>query len=440
MNEQDLGRYPDERYRREVDVGVETELAKQAGVDDQRAADHQDGVAVAGGFRDQRGSDIAARSRVVLDIERLTEDLGQLGRKQAGNHIDWPARRKRRNQSDRPLRIGGLRVGGACEDAGRQGHGNPQPQTCHSNLTGPAQSARIFASRTTLPHFSISVFRRWSNSCGVFATGTKPRLSSRSLTSGMATICTMFLCQRSMISLGVPAGATMPVSVSLSRSGTPASTLVGTSGKDGERRVLSTAMPCSLPSFMLLIAGGSAVNAIGVWPPMVELTAKPAPLNGTVTRSSPYFLLEQLAGEVWRRAGRRLRKAVGSRVFFDQLDQLLECFGGKARVGRDDVGRRGNERNGRKSLERIVGDLRVHARIDDEARAHDKYGVAVRLRFCGVGNSGIPAGPRKILDINLLAPGIGQFLRNDTRNHIGRPRRRKRHDQPDRMRRISLGQ
>src|SRR6202022_3341188 len=113
MNEQDLGRYPDERYRREVDVGVETELAKQAGVDDQRAADHQDGVAVAGGFRDQRGSDIAARSRVVLDIERLTEDLGQLGRKQAGNHIDWPARPSGRNTSPRPLRMGAARVGAA---------------------------------------------------------------------------------------------------------------------------------------------------------------------------------------------------------------------------------------------------------------------------------------------------------------------------------------
>src|SRR3984893_2375236 len=213
MNEQDFGRYPDERYRREVDVGVETELAEQAGVDDQRAADHQDDVAVAGGLRDQRGSDIAARSRVVLDIERLTEDLRQLGRKQAGNHIDWPARRKRRNRPDRPLRIGGLPVGGACEDAGRQEHGDPQPQTCRSNLTGPAQSARIFASRTTLPHFSISVFRRWSNRCGLFATETTGTLLSRTLTSGMATICTMSLCHRSMMSLGVPAGATMPVSV-----------------------------------------------------------------------------------------------------------------------------------------------------------------------------------------------------------------------------------
>src|SRR5262249_29451814 len=88
-----------------------------------------------------------------------------------------------------------------------------------------------------------------------------------------------------------PAGATMPVSVSLSRSGTPASMLVGRSGSDGERLVLSTAMPRSLPSLMLLIAGGSAGNAIGVWPPMVEFAPGAAPLNGTVTRSSPYFCL-----------------------------------------------------------------------------------------------------------------------------------------------------
>src|ERR1700704_6669490 len=40
-----------------------------------------------------------------------------------------------------------------------------------------------------------------------------------------------------------------------------------------------------------LMAGGSAVNAIGVWPPIVELTARAAPLKGTVTRSSPYFCL-----------------------------------------------------------------------------------------------------------------------------------------------------
>ena len=36
---------------------------------------------------------------------------------------------------------------------------------------------------------------------------------------------------------------------------------------------------------MVPMAGGSAVNAIGVWLPTVELTASGAPLNGTITRS-----------------------------------------------------------------------------------------------------------------------------------------------------------
>ena len=50
-------------------------------------------------------------------------------------------------------------------------------------------------------------------------------------------------------------------------------------------------MPRSLPSRILAIAGGSAVKAIGVWPPSVELIASAAPLNGTVTRSRLYFSL-----------------------------------------------------------------------------------------------------------------------------------------------------
>ena len=94
-----------------------------------------------------------------------------------------------------------------------------------------------------------------------------------------------------MMPVGVPAGATMPVNVSLSRSGTPASVLVGTSGNAGERLTLSTASARNFPSLTLDMAGGSAVNAIGVWPLIVELIASAALLNGTVTRSRWYCCL-----------------------------------------------------------------------------------------------------------------------------------------------------
>ena len=84
---------------------------------------------------------------------------------------------------------------------------------------------------------------------------------------------------------GVPAGATMPVSVSASWSGTPASAMVGTSGSAATRSFAITASARTLPSFAAVIAGGSAVNATGVWPPMVEVIAGAAPGNGTIVRS-----------------------------------------------------------------------------------------------------------------------------------------------------------
>src|SRR5262249_21449510 len=80
---------------------------------------------------------------------------------------------------------------------------------------------------TTLLHFAISSLMRAPNSSGILATGAKPNVSKRSLTSDVATAFAMSPRQRSMMSFGVPAGATMPVSVSLSRSGMPASALVG---------------------------------------------------------------------------------------------------------------------------------------------------------------------------------------------------------------------
>src|SRR4029453_15057341 len=113
-----------------------------------------------------------------------------------------------------------------------------------------------------------SSLMRAPNSSGILATGAKPNVSKRSLTSDVATAFAMSPRQRSMMSLGVPAGATMPVRVSLSRSGMPASALVGTSGSAGERLALSTASPRNLPSLILAMAGGSAGSALGGGAPL----------------------------------------------------------------------------------------------------------------------------------------------------------------------------
>src|SRR5262245_18251533 len=151
--------------------------------------------------------------------------------------------------------------------------------SCHSIL--------IVASLMTLAHLALSGLMRAPNSADVLATGAKPSVSSFSFTSGSATSYLIYWLRRSTTSLGVAAGTTMPVSVSPSWPGMPASAAVCTSGSAGTRWALSTASARSFPSLMLVMAGGSAVNAIGVWPPMVDVMAGAAPVNGTMVRSSP---------------------------------------------------------------------------------------------------------------------------------------------------------
>jgi hypothetical protein len=55
--------------------------------------------------------------------------------------------------------------------------------------------------------------------------------------------------------------------VSESWPGSPASAIVGTSGRAGERLALVTASARNMPSFTWGAAGGRAVKAIGTWPP-----------------------------------------------------------------------------------------------------------------------------------------------------------------------------
>src|SRR3954466_16429839 len=78
----------------------------------------------------------------------------------------------------------------------------------------PSYSILSLASRTTLPHFSISDLIRAPNSSGALATGTKPSVASFSFTSGCATAFAISFCSNSTISFGVAAGTTKPVNVS----------------------------------------------------------------------------------------------------------------------------------------------------------------------------------------------------------------------------------
>src|SRR5262249_2357042 len=165
--------------------------------------------------------------------ELLAEALRELRREHACNHVDGASRGERGDHLDRPIRI----VGWLCEGWPRE---HDREEGKHALFAAPslpsqtaAHSARMFVAWTTLLHLAISALMRAPTSSGVLATGPNPSVSSRSLTSAAATAFAMSARQRSMMSFAVPAGATIPVNVSLSRSGTPASALVGTSASAG---------------------------------------------------------------------------------------------------------------------------------------------------------------------------------------------------------------
>src|SRR5215813_15657193 len=91
-------------------------------------------------------------------------------------------------------------------------------------------------------------------------------------------------------------------------SGTPDSAKVGTLGKAGSRLPLVTASARNWPSLMLGAAPGRAPHIIGVWPPIVDVIAGAAPLNGTCVRSRPSDILNSspaswpvvpVPGEAW---------------------------------------------------------------------------------------------------------------------------------------------
>src|SRR6185503_4982615 len=60
----------------------------------------------------------------------------------------------------------------------------------------------------------------------------------------------------------------------------------GTSGSAADRLAEVTARPRSVPAFTCGEVGGSAENAIGVWPAIADWMAGAAPPNGTLVASS----------------------------------------------------------------------------------------------------------------------------------------------------------
>src|SRR5262245_10394885 len=122
------------------------------------------------------------------------------------------------------------------------------------------------ASWITFAHFGMSALIRALNSSGGTAEGSSPIAAMFSLRSSDATARAISRYKRSMISCGVPAGAQTHCGASCTWPGTPASSIVGTSGRIAIRFVLVTASARSRPSLICADADGSVPNGTGGWP------------------------------------------------------------------------------------------------------------------------------------------------------------------------------
>jgi hypothetical protein len=102
---------------------------------------------------------------------------------------------------------------------------------------------------TTLRHFSFSVRMSAVNCSGVEGDGSAQIAANLSRSVADASALLISALSRATTVFGTPAGATMPFQVLASYPGTPASAIVGTSGRASERFVLLTPSARTRPAF-----------------------------------------------------------------------------------------------------------------------------------------------------------------------------------------------
>src|SRR5262249_22870772 len=200
--------------------------------------------------------------------------------------------------------------GGSSPTLSSTGRCRPKKQPAAAMLI-PVQSTLIPASRTTAAARSKSDLIWAANSPGVLPTAVNPNTARRSCVCGRATNSAIRRAKRSTIDGGVRAGATRPITSSVSWPARPLSAMVGTSGAMGDRFGLVTANACSVPSLMNGGAGGSPVWATRVWPAAVELSMGAAP--GTGMRTIGSFKVRRKSLSVFRRFCPRL---IDAKLYF----------------------------------------------------------------------------------------------------------------------------
>src|SRR5882762_1235357 len=126
-----------------------------------------------------------------------------------------------------------------------------------------------------------------SNSSGVMTIASAPSCSKTFWISGDCTVAAKAEFSRRTSARSMPFGPSTPEYSTMSKSGSPASIMVGTSGAAATRFGVVTASARSLPALAFDTAGGMVENTNVTSPPRIACVAGLLPLYGTCSTSTP---------------------------------------------------------------------------------------------------------------------------------------------------------
>src|SRR5215467_3081023 len=213
----------------------------------------------------------------------------------------------------------------------------------------------------------------------------------------------------------------------------PNSPSVGISGANSTRSLAVTASTRIFRSLISAMALAMAPHAIGVWPPSSDCTIGPPPANGTTTKLSPSASLSISIESEGRGAGSGRGDIVLAGLFPDDVDQGRHRRRWKVWIDLPGIGRCAGLGHRDEILVDVEGNLAIERRVHHDARRGEQDGVAIARRTRGLAHAEIAASAGDVLDIELFAKFLRQFLRHQPCDDVGDAGGRERHDDLDRL-------
>src|SRR5215831_17163584 len=220
----------------------------------------------------------------------------------------------------------------------------------------------------------------------------------------------------------------------------PNSSSVGISGANSTRSLAVTASTRIFRSLISAMALAMAPHAIGVWLPSSDCTIGPPPANGTTTKLSPSASLSiSIESEgVVPVPGEATLYLPGS--FLNDVDQGRHRRRWKVWIDLPGIGRCAGLGHRDEILVDVEGNLAIERRVHHDARRGEKDGVAIARRTRGLAHAEIAASAGDVLDVELFAKFLRQFLRHQPCDDVGDASGRERHDDLDRLAGVLLGE